>query len=70
MANVDSAVTAKEINFVLDLSLKGTGLAYISELLAKLYAARGKHFLVACVKSVGCTRQLWADNIHEQEAGP
>lgn len=67
MANVDSAVTAKEINFVF---VKGTGLAYISELLAKLYAARGKHFLVACVKSVGCTRQLCADDIHEQEAGP
>lgn len=55
MANIDSAVTAKEINFVFDLALEGTGLAYINELFAKAYTDRGELFLVVCVKSVGCT---------------
>ncbi|WP_312949311.1 LysR family transcriptional regulator [Superficieibacter sp.] len=40
--NVESVITANETDFVLDAALKGTGLAYISEQLAKHYIEKGE----------------------------
>ncbi|WP_034914315.1 LysR family transcriptional regulator [Erwinia sp. 9145] len=40
--NVDSTITANETDFLLDAARKGTGLAYISEQLAKPYIERGE----------------------------